>query len=250
MRALTAALHVLQPLARLRGRLTYGLTPWRHHRHSGFRVPRRRSGWAWSKTWTAPDQRLRAVERQVAACSGTVRRGGNFDRWDLDLHAGMFGGARTLMAVEELGGGAQLVRYRSWPVVRAVPALLALAAAAGTTAAVLGGAAIAAVLAGTLAFGLAALTFVESGAACAVMASALEDTVGRTAELVVTTRTEVREARLPASWPRPAPIDATEVTEIRSPAAWPRPAPIEATEVTEVRSPAAWPRPAPTEAQR
>ena len=229
MRALTAALHVLQPLARLRGRLTNGLTPWRNHRHAGFRAPRRRSGWAWSKTWTAPEERLRAVERQVAACSATVRRGGNFDRWDLDLHGGMFGGARTLMAVEELGGGAQLVRYRSWPVVRAVPALFALAAAAGATVAGLGGAEIAAVLAGMIALGIALLAFVESGAACGVMASALEDTVGRTAELVVTTRTEVREARSPAPWPpRPEPVEVIEVIEVpeaRSDAAWPRHAP-------------------------
>src|SRR2546426_11036568 len=30
-RLLTAALHLLQPIARLRGRLTEGLTPWRRH---------------------------------------------------------------------------------------------------------------------------------------------------------------------------------------------------------------------------
>jgi hypothetical protein len=208
MRVLTAALHVLQPLARLRGRLANGLTPWRHHRHAGFRVPRRRVAWAWSKTWTAPDERLRAVEQQAVSTPGTVVRGGDFDRWDLDLRGGIFGGARMLMAVEELGGGAQLVRYRSWPVIRAVPALvplvaLAVAVAAASAGAVPGAALLLAV-AGT--FGL--LTFVECGAACGVLASALEDTVGRTAELVVETKHEVRDARPPAvERPQAAPSE-------------------------------------------
>jgi hypothetical protein len=195
MRALTAALHVLQPLARLRGRLTSGLTPWRHHRHGGFRLPRRRAAWAWSKTWTAPDARLYAVEQQLVSSAGTVVRGGDFDRWDLELQGGMFGGARMLMAVEELGGGAQLVRYRSWPVVRLVPALLPLAAVAVAVVAAVDGAVVGAALAICVALALALLLFVESGAACGVLASALEDTVGQTAELVVGTRSEVRETR-------------------------------------------------------
>jgi hypothetical protein len=195
MRALTAALHVIQPLARLRGRLTNGLTPWRHHRHSGFRVPRRRAGWAWSKIWIAPDERLRAVEQHVASSSGTVVRGGPFDRWDLELRGGIFGGARVLMAVEELGGGAQLVRYRFWPIVGRVAALLPISACAVALAAALDGAAFVAVLAGIVAAGFVVLMFVESGAACGVMASALEDTVDRTSEVVVEARNEARESR-------------------------------------------------------
>jgi hypothetical protein len=208
MRALTATLHVLQPLARLRGRLTNGLTPWRHHRHSGFRVPRRRAGWAWSKTWMAPDERLREVEQHAASSGGTVLCGGAFDRWDLELRGGVFGGARTLMAVEELGGGAQLVRYRFWPIVGRVATLLPISAGAVALAAALDGAAFVAALAGIVAVVLVVLMFVECGAACGVVASALESTIGRTAELVVETRHEGREARrAPVGPPQAVPSE-------------------------------------------
>ena len=42
-----------------------------------------------------------------------------------------FPGARLLLSVEELGGGAQLVRYRCWPVVRRVTVGTVIAFAAG-----------------------------------------------------------------------------------------------------------------------
>jgi hypothetical protein len=44
-----------------------------------------------------------------------VRRGGHFDRWDLEVRNGVFGASRILMAIEDHGSGRQLVRYRSWP---------------------------------------------------------------------------------------------------------------------------------------
>ena len=62
--------------------------------------------------------------RSAGAC---VLRGGDYDRWDLEVRGGILGTARTLMAIEEHGAGKQLVRFRSWPVCSAkglVPALL------------------------------------------------------------------------------------------------------------------------------
>jgi hypothetical protein len=44
-----------------------------------------------------------------------VRRGGAFDRWDLEVEGGLLGAARVLMLVEEHGIGCQLVRVRAWP---------------------------------------------------------------------------------------------------------------------------------------
>ena len=41
--------------------------------------------------------------------------GGDFDEWDLELRGGLIGGARTLMAIEEHGGGKQLLRFRVRP---------------------------------------------------------------------------------------------------------------------------------------
>ncbi len=205
VRALTTALHVVQPLARLRGRLTNGLTPWRHHRHNDFRVPRRRAGWSWSEHSVAPDDRLRIVENQLASSATTVSRGGSFDRWDLELRGGLFGGARLLMAVEELGGGAQLVRYRSWPVTRrsalvltAVPVLVAGGAA-------IDGAALVAALMGMLAITFLSLAFVESGAACGVVTSALEQTTEDGAVLSVSSGRGATPSRRRARRRRRAP---------------------------------------------
>ena len=67
-----------------------------------------------------------------------VRRGGDFDRWDLEIRDGPLGSARLLLSVEELGGGAQLVRYRCWPVVRRVAVGTVIAFAAVVAAAELG----------------------------------------------------------------------------------------------------------------
>ncbi|MGH9423992.1 MAG: hypothetical protein ACRD3J_28715 [Thermoanaerobaculia bacterium] len=45
----------------------------------------------------------------------STSRGGDFDNWDLEVSGGLVGQARTLMAIEEHGGGRQLVRYRIEP---------------------------------------------------------------------------------------------------------------------------------------
>jgi hypothetical protein len=71
-------------------------------------------------------QWLEAVERVVRAAGATVLRGGDFDRWDLEVLGGMFGSCRVRVAVEEHGTGRQLVRFWSWP--RQAPFALALVA--------------------------------------------------------------------------------------------------------------------------
>jgi len=113
-RLLTAALHLLQPLARLRGRLKEGLTPWRCRGTS-----RPAPLWpvttsTWSERWQAPDRRLNSIAAALQAEGGCVLRGGEHDRWDLEVRCGFFGAARLLMGVEDHGGG-QFVRLRLWP---------------------------------------------------------------------------------------------------------------------------------------
>jgi hypothetical protein len=49
-----------------------------------------------------------------------VRRGGDFDNWDLEISAGAFGGVRAKMAIEEHGAGKQLIHFRLCPFVRLV----------------------------------------------------------------------------------------------------------------------------------
>jgi GT2 family glycosyltransferase len=111
---LTSALYMLQPLARLWGRLRYGLTPWRRN-VSGFSWPSERICTMWSEHWRSAEVRLRGLEAVLRQGPCAARRGGDFDRWDLEVRAGLFGAARTLMVVEEHGAGKQLVRLRIWP---------------------------------------------------------------------------------------------------------------------------------------
>jgi GT2 family glycosyltransferase len=126
-RLLTALLHLAQPLARLRGRLNEGLTPWRRHG-----TPALAPLWpVTTSIWTAhrqePDQRLKEMEEGLRAEGACVLRGGRHDRWDLEVRGGFFGAARLLLGVEEHPGGHQMLRLRWWPDVPARGPLLTLA---------------------------------------------------------------------------------------------------------------------------
>src|SRR5262249_17374393 len=115
LRFLTALLHLLQPLARLHGRLRHGLTPWRRRNGRSLAFPQVRRSRIWSERWRAPGATLEAVEAALQAHGARVVRGGDFDRWDFEVRGGLLGGARTRMTVEEHGAGRQLIRFRSWP---------------------------------------------------------------------------------------------------------------------------------------
>ncbi len=147
-RGLTAVLHLAQPLARLWGRLRHGLTPWRRKRAPGFALPRPRWTSHWRERWESPVDTLARLESHLLRDGAACRRGGDFDRWDLEVRGGLLGGVRALAVVEEHGAGRQFVRLRCWP--RLFPAglwlsacLLGMAAWAGTD----GHGAVAAVLA-------------------------------------------------------------------------------------------------------
>ena len=115
LRALTAILHVLQPVARLAGRLRYGLTPWRHRGHVALALPRARRLAFWDETWASVDSRLTGVMARLAGLGAAVRSGSAYDRWDLEVRGGLLGSVHGLMAIEEHGAGRQLIRFRLWP---------------------------------------------------------------------------------------------------------------------------------------
>ncbi|MGH9146432.1 MAG: glycosyltransferase, partial [Vicinamibacterales bacterium] len=129
-RALTAALYLIQPVARLSGRTRSGLTPWRRHGSAEFTRLWTQTSAIWSEHWQDAGDRLAAVEATLKKAGECVRRGGNFDRWDLEVRGGAFGAARLLMAVEEHGLGKQLVRIRTWPSCPARVLVLVLVSAA------------------------------------------------------------------------------------------------------------------------
>jgi glycosyltransferase involved in cell wall biosynthesis len=113
--ALTACLHVIQPLARLRGRLVHGLTLWRRRGIDRTAMPWLHTPTLWSEKWRDPVDWMTRLERRMKDAGAVVLRGGDFDRWDLEARGGLFGRARTRMVTEEHGGGRQMLRFRIWP---------------------------------------------------------------------------------------------------------------------------------------
>ena len=115
----TALLHFLQPAARLWGRLCYGLTPWRRRGSGNLVVPWPGTVNLWSENeWLSSEQRLAAFETALRSAGAAVARGGEYDRWDLEVRGGLLGTARLLMVIEEHGAGKQYIRMRFWPMAK------------------------------------------------------------------------------------------------------------------------------------
>jgi len=147
-RLLTAVLYLIQPLARLRGRLQEGLTPWRRHGTPALAPLWRVTTSIWTEQRDEPDQRLKSMEEGLRAEGACVLRGGRHDRWDLEVRGGFFGAARFILGVEDHPGGHQMLRLRWWPVVPVRGPILTLGFAAITYLAVLDRAWIAAAVLG------------------------------------------------------------------------------------------------------
>lgn len=113
--AVTAFLHLLQPLARLLGRLRHGLTLWRRHDIAATAVPLPRTLSVWRETWATPETTLAALRDALRERGAVVVHGGEYDRWDLAVRGGLAGGAKLRLAVEEHGAGRQMLRFRVWP---------------------------------------------------------------------------------------------------------------------------------------
>lgn len=111
-------MHLMQPLARLMGRIDNGLTPWRRR---GVRPSTGQSKWLpsvpplWSERWRPVEDWLTALKEALADGGRRVRTGGDWDDWDLEIQGGPLGSARLLLTVEEHGAGRQLFRVRTWP---------------------------------------------------------------------------------------------------------------------------------------
>jgi GT2 family glycosyltransferase len=131
LRLLVIWLHLVQPAARLLGRVQHGMGPWSW---KGFTLmlPLPTVVSVWATQWQAIESRLSTLE-SILKEAGPVIRGGDFDRWDLSIPGGLFGTIRVIAMVEEHGRGKQLCRFRSWPKFPnvAIAVFLALIIAAG-----------------------------------------------------------------------------------------------------------------------
>ncbi len=114
-RALTGLLHLLQPMARLIGRVRHGLTFWRRRTATGYAVPRPWTADIWTKRSAGVEERLQYIEKNLRKWGWAPVRGGDCDHWDLKASGGIFGSAHLFLAAEYHGSGRQLLRIRSWP---------------------------------------------------------------------------------------------------------------------------------------
>jgi len=105
-------LQLLQPLARLKGRLGPGLIPrnwhWIRTRPRFFPLTMK----IWRDEWQDPRETLKDLQTKLRGSSSAVKSGGEYDRWDLEVEEGRFGGCRLLLATQSYGTGRQLLRYR------------------------------------------------------------------------------------------------------------------------------------------
>ena len=115
MRLVITTLYLLQPAVRLCGRIRYGLAPWRRRGGAKLAFPRPHTRSVWSERWQSPDARLRRIEAEIQKTKCIVERGGDFERWDLQVRGGGLGTSRMRRAVEEHGAGKQFLRFRVWP---------------------------------------------------------------------------------------------------------------------------------------
>jgi len=111
-------LHMLQPLARLCGRLKHGLTPWRKKKP----LSKLRYNFAlgsktftyWSEQWRPVEDWLEDIEHNLIDLKARFKRGGDFDRWDVQVTNSLFSVSRGLVTIEEHGSGKQLLRFKVW----------------------------------------------------------------------------------------------------------------------------------------
>ena len=177
--ALTTWLHLIQPVARLRGRIGDGLTPWRH---TGERMtsPRRHAGAEWQGFGGRPAPVVLAdVTGSLRGRGYQVHLGDAFARWDLEVRTRAMGGARALLAVEDHGGGAQHVRYAVWPRFPRAAVVVSAALISLAMFAVIDEAWIAAGVLGATGLALLALVVRRTGGACALLLDAMRASVTR-----------------------------------------------------------------------
>ena len=151
---LTTFLHLLQPIARLSGRIAAGLHPWRRRQRRGSKLPFPGNYSELCADWHEAQNLLQQFEDALKTEVSFVVVGDSFASWDLEVRGGMFGGKQIVMAIEDIGLDRQLIRVRWWPVFPLQVILFVSLFAALALGAAIDHAAVASALLGSLALGV------------------------------------------------------------------------------------------------
>ncbi len=118
LRVMIICMHLIQPVARLYGRLKHGLSPWKKRKEAltwkWIFTPFATVHTYWSEKWMGTEDWLQLIEQNLMEEKLRVTRGGDFDRWDLQTRNGISSVNRALLTIEEHGAGKQFVRMKTW----------------------------------------------------------------------------------------------------------------------------------------
>ena len=112
------------PLARLWGRLSYEIDVCRYQRKMGLRLPLSCKFRLWTEERRESVEWLRAIESAARANGIVVRRGSDYDNWDLEVCGNIFGNTRIRLVNEEYGASRQMVRVHASPRFAVLPIAL------------------------------------------------------------------------------------------------------------------------------
>ncbi len=112
---LTFFLHLMQPLARLVGRLSACLPAWHPRQETTYALPIPESHRLWSESWHDLHTWIFRLQQSLTRHGVAHLPGRETSRWDLELRKGSLGVIRIRCVIEEHGRGRQLIRVRCWP---------------------------------------------------------------------------------------------------------------------------------------
>lgn len=113
--SITAFLHLLQPIARLRGRLLEGLSPFKTDAPERMLIRKKTIISIWQEQWQSKEDILSTVLQKLRDQNVPIHYGGAFDNWDMEVRGGLLGAARLLLTIEEHGQGKQMLRFSVTP---------------------------------------------------------------------------------------------------------------------------------------